>query len=235
MFSASAQYYDLIYSGIKDYVAESRRIAELIRREYPSARTILDVACGTAEHARLLVQEHGFEVDGMDIDPVFVEIAHGKLAGGAIYQGDMIAFDLRKQYDVVTCLFSAIGYARTLDNVQRALTCFHQHLRPGGLIIVEPWFTPETFHPGRVTVNTAEGPGVTVCRMAHSSADGAMCLLYFEYLIGQASGIERASEVHEVGLFTTDEMRACFQSAGLQVDYDPEGISGRGLYVARAA
>ena len=60
MFSESAELYDLIYSRFKDYPAEARQLAELIRRERPGARTVLDVACGTAEHARLLTAEHGF-------------------------------------------------------------------------------------------------------------------------------------------------------------------------------
>ena len=54
MFSESAELYELIYSRFKDYAAEAERIATLIRRVHPSAQRILDVACGTGEHARLL-------------------------------------------------------------------------------------------------------------------------------------------------------------------------------------
>ena len=82
MFSASAQLYDLIYSEFKDYAAESTKLAAVIRRAHPHARTVLDIACGTAEHARLLADEHGFDVDGLDLDPAFVEIARRKLRRG---------------------------------------------------------------------------------------------------------------------------------------------------------
>ena len=37
MFSASAQFYDLIYSTFKDYVAEAEQITSLLRRLNPSA------------------------------------------------------------------------------------------------------------------------------------------------------------------------------------------------------
>jgi hypothetical protein len=75
----------------------------------------------------------------------------------------------------------------------------------------------------------------TVCRMSHCEVDGRLSRLRFDYLIGRPSGIERASELHELGLFTVDEMQDCFRQAGLAAAYDSKGPSGRGLYVARAA
>ena len=75
MYSRTAQYYDLIY-GFKDYSAEAEKITALIREELPTANTILDVACGTAEHAKLLSEQ--FEVNGIDLEPAFIEIAREK-------------------------------------------------------------------------------------------------------------------------------------------------------------
>ena len=118
--------------------------------------------------------------------------------------------------------------------MRSALQRFREHLAEGGIVIVEPWFAPEALTPGRVMVSTAQGEGVTVCRMSHVEVDGRLSRLRFEYLIGRPTGIERASEVHKLGLFTVEEMQACFRQAGLDATHDPEGPSGRGLYVARA-
>ena len=235
MFSASAELYDLIYSAFKNYAAESAELAATIRRTHPTARTVLDVACGTAEHARFLSEEHGFAVDGMDLDPGFVRIARAKLPKGTVYEADMTAFEVPGRYDVILCLFSSIGYVRTLENVQRTLERFRAHLADDGIILVEPWFTPEVFHTGRVSVQTAERPGVTVCRMTHTEVDGRISRLRFEYLIGRLTGIEHSREMHELGLFTTAEMDACFRRAGLTAEHDPKGPYGRGLFLARRA
>jgi len=155
MFSASADLYDLIYAQFKDYVAETKRLADTIRSAHPQARSVLDVACGTGEHARLLADTHSFEVDALDMDPAFVRIAQGKLVRGSVFQADMTSFSLPRSYDVILCLFSSIGYVRTLDNVTRTLDAFRRHLAPGGLVIVEPWFPPGFLESGRTIASSA--------------------------------------------------------------------------------
>lgn len=235
MFSESADLYDIIYSQLKDYGAEARQIADIVRRTHPGASRLLDVACGTGEHGRRLSVDHGFSVDGLDIDPMFVRIAAGKLPSARVYEADMTQFDLGRTYDVVMCLFSSIGYARTLDNVTGALTSFRRHLAPGGVIIVEPWFAPDSIQPGRVSLNAAQGDGISIARMSRLIVKGSISELQFEYMIGRSGQIERASETHELGLFRPEEMLQAFVDASLDADFDPVGLTGRGLYVARVA
>src|SRR6476661_1051154 len=150
MFSGSADFYDLVYSTLKNYAAETDQIANLLRRLNPAGRTILDVACGTGEHARLLADQ-AFEVDGLDLDPAFVRIAQHKHPAGRFFEADMSDFQLAHRHDAVLCLFSSIGYLRTLDRVTRALTCFRNHLSPGGVVVVEPWFAPGALDPAFAT------------------------------------------------------------------------------------
>jgi SAM-dependent methyltransferase len=235
MFSESADLYDLIYSGFKDYEAEAQAIAAIIRHEHPGARTVLDVACGTGEHARLLTDVHGFEVDGLDLDPAFVRIAGTKLPRGTVYEGDMVSFTLPRRYDAVVCLFSSIGYVRTLEKVRRTLERMRAHLTGDGIMLIEPWFPPEAMRSGHVSVRTAESDGLSVARMSLTEIEGRISRLRFEYLIGRSTGIERFSETHELGMFTSEEMLTAFGQAGLRATHDTQGPYGRGLYVARAA
>lgn len=234
MVSASAEVYDLIYSGFKDYADEASQLACLIRGAHPGAQRILDVACGTAEHARLLTRAHGFVVDGLDLDPAFVRIARRKLPSASVYEADMSTFDLPVRYDAILCLFSSIAYLRDLATVRRALERFRHHLAPGGIILLEPWFAPGAMQAGRTYLKTAEAAGVTVCRMSRVEVEGRVSRLHFHYLIGRETGIEHATECHELGLFTVDEMLECFRQAGLAAEHDPRGPYGRGLFLARA-
>ena len=67
--------------------------------------------------------------------------------------------------------------------------------------------------------------------MIVSRRDGNLSRLETRLLIGTAGGIEEIAETHELGLFTQAQTRDAFDRAGLDVEHDPEGLMGRGLYI----
>jgi SAM-dependent methyltransferase len=233
-FVESAELYDAIYH-FKNYARECERLREIIEAETPGARTILDVACGTGNHDRFLRVHYG--VDGLDINEDYLRAARLKNPDGTYTHGDMTDFDLGRTYDLVLCLFSAIGNVKTVDALQRAIGCMARHVRSGGSLIVEPWFTPETWHPGGRFLHAGEIPcrdgADKVCRMSLSGQEGKMSVLLFHYLRATAGGIEHYIETMRLGLFTRAEMTQAFVAAGSQVRYDPVGLMDRGLYIAR--
>jgi len=235
MFTESAELYDAIYASFKDYAAEVERIAALLRSVNPDARSVLDVACGTGEHAARLATAHGLSVDGLDLDPGLLRIARQKHPAGRFFEADMSDFALEQRYDVILCLFSSIGYLRTLDRVQKALECFRRHLKPTGVVVVEPWFAPGVLNTSRTTRNDATVGNLRVERTSRPEVEGRLSRLYFDYRIESPEGVRHASEVHELGLFTPEELLQTFQAAGLSPTFDPVGLTGRGLYVAEIA
>jgi SAM-dependent methyltransferase len=234
VFDASAKYYDLIYSALRDYDREAAGLAAWLRRGNPACRTVLDAACGTGEHARRLAAA-GFDVDGFDLNATFVAIAQAKHPDGRFFVADMQDFHVGRRYDAVVCLFSSIGYLLTLDRVQSALRCFREHLAPGGAVVVEPWFPPGALSTTRMFNVTGEANGVRVDRRAWNEVDGRVSRLHFDYDITDRTGTRHAAEVHELGLFTTGEMLDAFRRAGLEAVHDPVGLTDRGLFVGRAA
>lgn len=235
MFSESTELYDIIYGEFKDYRAETAKIAELLGRRAPGARRLLDVGCGTGRHASLLTAEYGYEVDGLDVEAGFLDIARKRCPEGSFFRGDMASFDLDRRYDAILCLFSSIGYVKTLERVQSAARSMARHLVPGGVAIIEPWFSPDGFHGGTLYMHTVNRPDLKICRMSRSEVRERISWLEFRYLVGEAQGIRHLREEHELGLFTQEEMSAALVSAGFgAVEFDPEGLIGRGLYVARS-
>ena len=232
-YSESAEFYDLLYGARKDHGAEADLLAELIRARCPEARTILDVGCGTGAHARALT-DAGFEVDGVDLEPTMVATAAVRCPEGTFSVGDMVDFDAPRRYDVVVSLFSAIGYARTYERLRDTVTAMRRHLNDGGLLIVDPWFEPGELTHGFVSTLAAEEPGRAVCRVSRTVIEGTISRMEFEYLVGTAEGIERRSEVHELGLFTQDQMESALRAVGLSVERIPRVLRTRGIYLARA-
>ncbi len=231
MFSDSAYWYDALYS-FKDYSKESIDIISMLKREHPKAESVLNVACGTAEHDQYLSKE--YKVDGLDINHSFINVASKKNPQGEYYCSDMSDFSLPHKYDVILCLFSSIGYLKKMESVINALRCFRKHLNQNGIIVIEPWFTPETWNPdGSVHFITGETTEGKICRMNVSDREGSLSILNFNYLVGTKSGVEHFTERHELGLFSVDEMKMAFLNIDLEVYFDEEGLTGRGLYIAR--
>ena len=164
---------------------------------------------------------------------MFARIAAGKNPSGRFVTGDMRNFHLGRRYDAVLCLFSSIGYVQTVDGVTSAIACFREHVAPSGVIIVEPWFPPGVLDDGHTSSAVNEADGIRVERRARTEIDGRMSRLHFDYDVVEHGRAYQATEVHELGLFTVDEMRRAFEINGLAVEHDPKGLIGRGLYVAR--
>ena len=154
-----------------------------------------------------------------------------KLPGLIFHQADLVDFDLGKQFDVVTCLFSSIGYVKTVERLDQALGRLAAHLLPGGVLIVEPWFNPEQWRVGSLHALFVDQPGLKVSRMSVSAADGRLSIIDFHYQVGTPEGVRNFTERHELGLFTDEEYLAAFQRAGLHTRHDPKGLDGRGLYL----
>lgn len=230
-YSDAAEFYDLLYEGEKDYAAEANLLASLIRERAPRAESLLDVGCGTGSHARALI-DAGFTVDGVDLEPVFIELARAKCPEGTFYVGDMTDFELPRRYDVVTCLFSSIGYVQSETALRRAIMGMRDHLNPGGVLIVDPWFEPGQLTDGWINVLVGAGANVTVCRMSRTLIDGTTSHLEFEYLIGRPSGIERRRETHTLSLFTQSQMVDAFEMAQLSATRKPAALRTRGVYIA---
>lgn len=229
MFYKSAAFYDAIYS-FKDYKVEAEKVRSFIEQyKRTPGNSLLEVACGTGKHIEFL-REH-YTIEGLDLDAGLLDIARERNRAITFHQADMADFDLGKQFDALTCLFSAIGYVQTVERLNQTIQNFAQHLRSGGVAIVEAWLLPEQFNAGHLGAVFVDQPDLKLARVNTSSLDGNISILHFHYLVGTPEGVTHFTEDHTLGLFTDAEYRAAFAAAGLELTIDIEGISGRNLYI----
>jgi SAM-dependent methyltransferase len=229
MFTLSAKYYDLIY-GFKDYRGEAEKLAKIVQEKgHSSGRSLLDVACGSGHHLEYL--KEWFDVEGLDLAPELLDLARERLPGVPFHQADMADFSIDRQFETITCLFSSIGYLKTLECVRQAVGCWVKHLAPGGVLLIEPWFRPENWHPGSVHAMLVDQPELKIARLSTSMVEGRVSYFDFHYLVATPAGTEHFVERHEMGLFETEEQLEILTQAGLEAEYDPDGLTGRGLLI----
>ena len=231
MFSLSAHLYDAIYLARgKDYEADALSVHELAKENLRSGgNSLLDVACGTGIHLSYL--KNFFNCEGLDLDPKMLDAAQKKMPEMKFHQGDMLDFDLGRQFDVVTCLFSSIGYVKTVPNLKKAIANMSRHLKPGGVLVIEPWFAAEDWKPKNVFATFVDQPELKIVRMNISGQEGMISFFVFHYLVGTPQGINYFTERHELGLFTVDEYKIALRDSDLEVIHDPWWLNARGLYL----
>ncbi len=229
MYDRLANLYDAIYS-FKNYEKETAKLHQLIQEHKRSpGNDLLDVACGTGGHIAYL--KNSYSVEGLDISQPMLRLAKKKHPNVVFYRRDMTNFKLRKQFDVVTCLFSAIGHVKTKRRLDLAVLTMASHLKPDGVLVVEPWPTPKQWQIGRLGANFVDEPNLKVARFSISKARGKLSVQDLHHLVATPNRIEHFVERLEMGLFTRDEYLDAFHRAKLETIYDPEGLMGRGLYI----
>jgi SAM-dependent methyltransferase len=231
-YERSAHLYDLMYVR-RHYTTTADEIRALLTEELPEGRDLLDVGCGTGRHLELLGE--WYRGEGLDINPLMLEQTHGRCPDIPLHQADMRTFRLDGSYDAITCLFSAIGYVETAAGMQRSVERMAAHLRSPGLLIVEPWFTPESFWDGHLAANFQGEADTKLAWMYRQRREGDQAVLDIHYLVGGEGQPEYIHERQNLGLFTREEMTAALESAGLEVSYRESEVWNRGLYVARRA
>lgn len=235
LFDRWAELYDATYAAKgKDYRGEAARLLALAReRLSPGAvRSLLDVACGTGEHLRFLGEE--LEVAGVDRSAAMLAVARRKLPGVRLERADMTTFRLERRFDLVTCLFSSVGYLDGEAALRQAIRRMAVHLGPGGLLIVEPALTPERLQPAETSTMDLRYAGARVRRTTSARHEGDVLRIRFDYEIDDGHRVERFVEEQPIRLFTDGAYRSALAAAGLEVEHDPHGLTGVGLYLGRA-
>jgi SAM-dependent methyltransferase len=245
-YAVFSSFYDEIYRERgKDYAGEVAWLLDRVRRINPHVTSWLDVACGTGKHLALLADElpgcHGVEVSA-----AMAQRARERLGPSIpVSAGDMRGFSLTEPsgeqttFDVVTCLFASVAYLRSVDELGATFATLAAHARPhGGIVIVEPWATPEAFSGDGVHVETFEvGDDRTVTRMITRRRHDRRVTMTFHTLDGTPAGATYGVESHDNTLFTRSEYLDAATAAGLFPLWEEPGIEvpgapQRGLIVA---
>jgi SAM-dependent methyltransferase len=227
-----SEVYDLFYRGRgQDFATEAAVVTEVVRSRLPVARSLLDVACGTGEHLRSLAP-HFDDVAGLEASPAMCALAREKLPETPVHQGDMRDFRLGRAFDAVCCLTGTIGYMTDIGELDAAIGAMADHLVPGGVLVIDPWWFPETFLDGHIAHDMVRDDDRTVARVSHSTRAGGAVRHEAHYLVAEPAGIRHFAHVQSLTLFTRDDYLAALARAGCTAEHlqDAGWTRSRGLF-----
>jgi ubiquinone/menaquinone biosynthesis C-methylase UbiE len=219
---------------MKDYGKEAEIVKSVVRRlEKKHSDTLLDVGCGTGEHLCHLSSD--FSCMGIDISKHMIGIAKRKVPNARFKVVDMTNFRLDEKFDVITCLFSSIGYVKNFNTLVKTFGNFLKHLSEDGLVLVEPWVFKKDFRKNHIGLDIYENEKLKLSRMSTSRLFKSKWSIFMHYLVGENGKIRYFQETHEMLALDYEDYLKAFQMAGFSsVDFLKENLwdGCRGLFVA---
>jgi SAM-dependent methyltransferase len=184
-------------------------------------RSLLNIGCGGGKNVFNLKRE--YHVTGLDLSPRMLELARELNPECEFVQDDMRTFALDRTFDAVL-LDDAISYMVTRADLLAAFAAAWQHLCPGGVMVVNPDETKETFVQNQTVVTPAaartKAANVDVVFVENSydpnpeddHYEGTMI-----YLIREGGKLRVEVDRHILGLYTLQVWRETLTEVGFKI------------------
>ncbi|TFG26836.1 class I SAM-dependent methyltransferase [Candidatus Thorarchaeota archaeon] len=229
-YSRLAPYYDQMYRQI-DHEGNSAKLHDIIQ-QYKKSEGIrwLDVACGTGTHIMHLKDK--YDAMGFDLSEEMLVVAREKCPNIKFVQGNMVEMNLGQKFDVITCLFGSIGYLTKEEELERAICAFSKHTDKGGVVIIEPMFTKESFREGSLGLICLDLPEIKIARVNRSTKEGDTVYLNFNFLITTRDrGPEHFIDPSPMSAFPRSLFLSLMEESGLSAQFIELGLHKEGIFI----
>jgi len=215
LYKKFAKYYDKIYEKM-DYQKEAEFIKWAVKIYKNSQdNELLDVACGTGGHAQFLKDD--FKITGFDISDEMLEIARKKYPDIPFINGDMKKLDLDSKFDVLICMFSAINYNTTLEELKITLSNFYNHLKEGGVLVFDMGLNKENWIEGIVSVDTVVDKNFKLARIWQSHLEEDVFNSSFVFLVKEDGKLDFDIDEHKLGVFGMEDTVNLLKKIGFEI------------------
>jgi SAM-dependent methyltransferase len=227
VFKDYAAYYDLLYKD-KNYAKEAELIHQLIQKQLPGAKKILNLGCGTGNHDFYLT-DNGYDITGIDLSEEMIELANDKKKEKKITNidfrvGDVRSIRIEKKFDVVISLFHVLSYQLTNEDVIKQFNTAAYHLNNKGIFIFDCWYGPGVLSDKpQVRHRALENEKIRIHRIANPVMHTAENIVDVNYTILVHNKADKCdyeiNERHQMRYFFNTELELFSQNSGFQIQH----------------
>ncbi len=216
-----AEFYDLMRQ-YRNYDLECSFADEIIHSRCPNAKDVLDIFCGTGEHAFRMAQR-GYAMTGVDASQDMIAVAQAKNDTARVsvsYQcSDITDLEAAGQYDAAYCLGYTFLYMLSHTDVRSFFEIVHNALVPGGVFLVDfinGWSLmggsggDKRFH---------QSEGVRILQLEQLEVRKQERLLHIDYcyLIDRDDGhVKTVFSEEDLRIFFDDEVQSLLSASGFR-------------------
>ena len=238
LYAELAPWFHLM-SDPKGYESEAAHIVALAEAAYKGRpESLLELGAGGGCNASHLKRR--FNCTLSDLSPEMLEVSRALNPECTHLLGDMRSLRLGRVFDVVL-VQDAIGYMVTEQDLADTMETVAEHLGSGGVAILIPDETTETFSPGtrHGGGDGADGRALRYLEWSHEAQPGATTYEADYVLVLRAPGQPPRVELdrHVFGLFPHDTWLGLIRAAGLEpleINIEDPYAGERVVFVARA-
>jgi len=235
VFNHYAHYYDLLYKD-KNYAAEADYVENLIKTYNPKSQSILELGCGSGQHALRLAKK-GYFVHGIDQSKDMLNKAFIHLDDSlplSFLQADIRSYEDNKKYDVVISLFHVMSYQTTNGDLLASFMTAKKHLKSGGIFIFDCWYGPAVLTDAPVERRKhMDNEIVSVFRKAVPTLypnKNCVEVHYTVFVTEKATGkSEEIQETHKMRYFFQPEIELILTTTGFSLLKAEKWITGQAL------
>lgn len=226
VFAGYSRYYDLLYRD-KDYAGEARYVHDLVRKHAPTARSLVEIGCGTGAHAAELASL-GYDVVGVDMSEGMLAAAEARKSSLPPNHAERIRFAagdartarLGQRFDAAISLFHVMSYQTSNEDLAAAFKTAAEHIDRNGVFVFDCWYGPAvlTERPS-VTLKQLSDESIDVTRVADPVMHPEQNLVDVNYTVtirDKLTGkVEVLRETHRMRYLFSPEVAMLLEAAGM--------------------
>jgi SAM-dependent methyltransferase len=212
-----------LISPVEGYEEEAAFAVSVLADHVDPLRTVLELGSGGGHNAWHM--RASFAMTLVDLSPGMLAASRAINPECEHLEGDMRDVRLGRTFDAVF-VHDAIDYMTTESDLRRAMETAFAHCRPGGVALLIPDHTTETFEPS-VDHDGADGADGRAVRYLEWSTDpdssDTWVATEYAFVLRHADGsVDVAHETHRTGLFPRDTWLRLLAEVGFEASAIPE-------------